>query len=395
MHILSRYLYSFLILITCLFVGGCKDRGFMEENDVFVSGKEQIACFRIPSLVVSTRGTLIAVCDARRKDCYDAPNNIDIAMKRSYDNGKTWTPAKFITNYPGEEAAGDVSLTVDKQTGTIWLFFNYMVPKTGFKPEMRKKFKTSEDFNQWKTTSIRAMKSDDDGENWSEPIDFTHLKKTFWDYFFSSPGNGIQTRDGRLLIGSYSSRAQSSINSCQVIYSDDHGKSWFIGHCTGEYTIEPQIVELEDGNLLMNMRPNKGKGHRMTSLSKDGGITWSQPSDEKAQIETSSGCQASIVRYTTKKDGSNRSRILFSNPASSRERENMTIRLSYDEGISWPVSKVLYKGPSAYSNMTILPDRTIGILYEKGEKSSIEKISFARFDIGWLTNGKDNIDWSN
>ncbi len=395
MHPLRLILYSLLILLTCILYNRCKEKGFEEEGDVFISGKEGVACFRIPSLITTTKGTLIAICDARRSRCSDPPNNIDLAMKRSYDNGKTWTQIKFIANYPGEEAAGTVSLTVDRQTGTIWLFFNYMVPKNGFKTGMLNKFKTNEDYNNWRTIYIRAMKSDDDGENWSEPVDLTYLKKTFWDYFITAPGTGIQTRNGRILIATYSSRAQYSISSCQLIYSDDHGKSWNIGHSTGEYSIEPQIVELEDGSLMMNMRQNRENGHRKFAISKDGGITWTEPADENTQPEPISGCQASMIRFTSKKDGSNKNRLLFSNPASPMNRENMTIRMSYDEGVSWPVSRILHKGPSAYSSMTVLPDRTIGILYEKGEKSSNEKISFARFDIGWLTGGKDNIDWAN
>lgn len=395
MHFLRQYLYFLTVLSTCIFFIGCRDKGFMEEHDVFIGGREGVSCFRIPSLVTTTKGTLIAVCDARKSKCYDAPNNIDIALKRSYDKGKTWTQTKFIANYPGEEAAGNVSLTVDRQTGTIWLFFNYMIPKEGFKPAMQQKFKTAEDYNNWRTIYIRAMKSDDDGENWSEPVDFTYLKKPFWDYLITAPGTGIQTRKGRILIPSYSSRAKYSINSCQLIYSEDHGKSWNIGHSIGEHTLEPQIVELEDGSVMMNMRQTKEKGRRLHAVSKDGGITWTNPVEENEQAEPLLGCQASFVRFTSKNDGSNRSRILFSNPDCINERENLTVRLSYDEAVSWPVARILHKGPSAYSCMTVLPDRTIGILYEKGEKSSNEKITFARFDVGWLTNGKDNIDWAN
>lgn len=392
MRFLRRY---FWLLLTCVVYCGCRDKGFMEEHDVFIGGREGVSCFRIPSLITTTKGTLIAVCEARKSRCYDAPNNIDLALKRSYDRGKTWTETKIIANYPGEEAAANVCTAVDRRTGTIWLFFNYMVPKEGFKPEMQEKFKTAEDYNNWRTNYIKVMKSDDDGENWSEPMDLTYLKKSFWDNLMIAPGTGIQTSSGRILIGTYSSRAQYSINSCQVIYSDDQGKSWNIGHSTGEYAIEPQIVELEDGSLMMNMRQTREKKHRLYAASKDGGVTWTDPVEENEQTEPLLGCQASFVRFTTKKDGSNRNRILFSNPDCIKERENLTVRLSYDEGISWPVSKVLHKGPSAYSSMTVLPDRTIGILYEKGEKSSNEKISFARFDIGWLTNAKDNIDWAN
>ena len=395
MRLLQPTVFLPFLLYTFILFTACKEKGFIEEHDVFISGKEGSQCYRIPSLITTTKGSLIAVCDARRSNCFDAPNNIDLAMKRSFDNGKTWTPLKIIANYPGEEAAGDVSLTINRQTGTIWLFYNYMVPKPGFKPEMLKNFKTAEDYNRWRTVYLCAMRSDDDGENWSEPFNLSYLKKPIWDYLIVAPGNGIQSKNGRLLIATYASRAHLTLFSCQLIYSDDNGRTWKMGHSTGDYTIEPQLVELNDGSLMMNMRQKMQKGHRMYAVSKDEGITWSEPVDETTQPEPGMGCQASFIRFTREQDGLKENRLLFSNPASDKAREKMTIRMSYDEGSTWPIAKTIHKGPSAYSSMTILKDRSIGVLYEKGEKYNNEKISFARFNVEWLTEGKDNLDWAN
>lgn len=383
----------FVIVVFLIAFTSCEtNKGFIEKSDVFISGTEGSAFYRIPSLVTTNKGTLIAVCDARIERWNDAPNNIDLAMKRSFDNGKTWTPIKIIADYPGEEAAGDASMLVDKQNGTIWLFFDYIVPKEGFKPEMLKDFKLAEDYDKWRTIYFYAMKSDDDGETWSKPIDLTQLKKPEWDYLVTAPGNGIQTKSGRLIIPTYSSR-NLIISACQVVYSDDHGKTWKIGNSIGEYNGEPQIVELEDGTLMMNMRQVKQKGHRMSTLSKDGGLNWSIPVDETALPEPGFGCMASFVRFTTKQEGDSRNRILFSNPASTKGRENMTIKTSYDEGKTWRYGKVLFAGPSGYSSMTVLPDGSIGMLYETGEKSLLEKISFARFNVEWLTDGKDSFNF--
>jgi sialidase-1 len=380
------------ILLGILFVySGCKtDKPFLEKHDLFVSGTEGSKFYRIPALATSNKGTLIAVCDARIERWNDAPNNIDLAMKRSFDNGKTWTPLKIIADYPGEEAAGDPSLLIDRQTGTIWLFFDYIIPKEGFTPEMLKDFKVAEDYDKWRKIWLYAMKSDDDGETWSKPIDLTFLKNPDWDYLVAAPGNGIQTKNGRLIMPTYSSQSHLTISACQTVYSDDHGKTWKIGNSIGEYNGEPQIVELEDGTLMMNMRQVKQLGHRMYTLSKDEGINWTAPVDELTLPEPGFGCMASFIRLSAIKDGDSKNRILFSNPGTAKGREKLTVRVSYDEGKTWQNSKLFYEGPSGYSSMTVLPDGSIGMLYETGEKFLLEKIAFARFNVAWLTEGKDS-----
>lgn len=376
---------GFLVLLA-----SCKkDKPFIEKQDLFVSGTEGSAFYRIPSLITTNKGTLIAVCDARISRWNDAPNNIDLAMKRSFDNGKTWSALKIIADYPGEEAAGDAALLLDHQTGTVWLFFDYVVPTEGFKPEMLKEFKTAEDYDHWRKIYFYAMKSDDDGETWSKPLDLTFLKKPDWDYLVAAPGNGIQLKSGRLIMPSYSSRSHLAVNACQSVYSDDHGKTWQIGQTVGEYNVEPQVVELMDGTLMLNVRQTKEKGYRMVTTSRDDGITWSGMTDETRLPEPGSGVQGSFIRYTAKKGSDKITALLFSNPASTRGRKNLTIRISYDEGKTWPVSRVLREGPSAYSSMTVLPDGSIGILYEQGEKEIYEKMSFARFNLAWLTESKD------
>jgi len=387
---MKRLIIASLLII---FTSCQTNKGFIEKNDVFISGTEGSAFYRIPSLVTTNKGTIIAVCDARIERWNDAPNNIDLAMKRSFDNGKTWTPIKIIADYPGEEAAGDASMLIDKQTGTIWLFFDYILPKEGFKPEMLKEFKVAEDYDKWRIVYFYAIKSDDDGESWSNPIDLTYLKKPDWDYLVAAPGNGIQTKNGRLIMPTYSSRSHLVINSCQSLYSDDHGKTWQIGNTIGEYNVEPQVVELEDGSLMMNVRQTKQKGFRMYTTSKDGGLNWNAMVDETNLPEPGFGVQASFIRLSGKLDGDSKNRILFSNPATTKGREKLTIRISYDEGKTWRFGKVLFAGPSGYSSMTALPDGSIGMLYETGEKSLLEKIAFARFNVEWLTDGKDSFNF--
>jgi sialidase-1 len=153
----------------------------------------------------------------------------------------------------------------------------------------------------------------------------------------------------------------------------------------GERTNESTVVELSDGRILDNMRSYHGENRRAVAASEDGGETWSEVTLDDALIEPV--CQASLLRYTFP-DDSQESRILFSNPASTR-RVMMTVRLSYDEGQTWPVSKLIHAGSSAYSCMTVLPNRSIGLLYER---DGYRKITFARFDLSWLTDGRDSLD---
>ena len=136
------------------------------------------------------------------------------------------------------------------------------------------------------------------------------------------------------------------------------------------------------GALLMDMRSYRGKACRAESVSTDGGVTWSEPKDVPDLIEPI--CQASILRGTWPEQGG-KSAILFSNPADPKKRKNMTLRLSPDEGKTWPVSKVIHAGPAAYSCLAMLPDGSVGLLYEQGEQNASEKISLARFTLEWLS----------
>jgi sialidase-1 len=171
-----------------------------------------------------------------------------------------------------------------------------------------------------------------------------------------------------------------------VIYSDDHGKTWDWSKAIGPKMNECQIVELAEpkGTLMLNMRNYLGVNRRAHSLSYDGGLTWSAP-EVDPQLDDPV-CQASILRCSwpsTKDPG----RILFANPASTNRR-NLTVRVSYDDGKSWPVSKSLDAGLSAYSCLAILPDKSIGCLYERGFGTPYEKIILSRFSLSWLEASK-------
>lgn len=352
-----------------------------EETAVFVAGEDNIREYRIPALVTTNKGTLLAACDARVDKRGDAPNNIDQVLKRSPDNGKTWGPLQVVADYPGTEAGADPSLLVDRQTGVIRLFYAHA-------PEGIGTAKTQPGLTG-PTFQYHLITSDDDGNSWSSPRDITPMvKDPTWNAFWPGPGRGFQTRSGRLLVPSSRWQAGEGCYS-YIIYSDDHGQTWRITGPAGSNTNESQVVELEDGSLMMNMRSNHRKGRRAISISEDSGKTWSPLAHDGTLIEPV--CQASFIRYTDRRDGHAKNRLLFSNPAAGRRR-NMTVRVSYDEGKTWPVSKAIHTGPSAYSCLTVLADGTIGLLYERGKKTAYESITFARFNLEWLTNGKDRLE---
>jgi sialidase-1 len=171
--------------------------------------------------------------------------------------------------------------------------------------------------------------------------------------------------------------AGSKVQQSHVIYSDDGGTTWKLGGVVGPQCDESQVVELRDGRLLLNMRSYRRDHRRLVAFSKDGGEAFSKPSGDRQLIEPI--CQASILRHPGRRGG-----ILFSNPASTK-REKMTVRLSRDEGKTWPHARVLHDGPSAYSCLAVLPDGTIACLYERGDRSAYETITLARCSLSWLT----------
>jgi sialidase-1 len=237
--------------------------------------------------------------------------------------------------------------------------------------------------------------SADDGKTWSTPKDITvTAKDPGWGWYATGPGIGIQIKHGphkgRLVIPcdhSYDAPGGDLTGSeyeygAHVIFSDDHGQTWKLGGTVVPKMNECQVVEQADGNgtLLLNMRSYFGKSRRAQAVSKNGGMEWTHPVEAVDLVEPV--CQAALIRYSWP-DASHKGLLLFSNPASTK-RENMTIKISEDEGRSWPVSRTLYEGPSAYSALAVLEDGTVLCLFEKGEKGAYEKISLARVDMDWI-----------
>ena len=388
-----RILFLTLTLATlwCA-IGGCKlsskaaaPKTGITQIDLFKDGDNGVANYRIPSLVTTTKGTLLAVCDARVDRRGDLPNNIDLALRRSTDNGNTWSETKIIFDYPGTEGGGDPAMIVDEQTGWIWLFFVYGAEGVGIN-------QSKQGYGSDSTQQLMITHSTDDGLTWSEPRNIMkEVKNPNWYGIFFASGRGLQTRSGRLIVNLMVRKEFGTAKNdhAYIAYSDDNGKTWHCSKSAGGRMGESKSVELNDGSLMINMRSKHRLSRRAVNISNDGGQTWGEFTHESGLIEPT--CNASIIRYTSVKDGFKKSRLLFSNPADENKRRNMAVRISYDEGKTWSMPKVIHAGPAAYSSLTILEDGTIGLLYERGDKRADEKITFARFTLEWLTDGKDKL----
>jgi sialidase-1 len=341
------------------------------QSDLFQSGQGGYFSYRIPALIATKKGTLLAFCEGRRQSGADS-GDIDLLWRRSFDNGKTWSPVKVLADL-GADTIGNPAPVVEQATGAILLLLTRNPGAVTQKQIM--------DSSAAGTRTVWITRSTDDGASWTPPEDITaSVKRPDWTWYATGPGNGIELRTGRLVIPCDHILAGSQARHSHVIYSDDRGKTWRIGGIAGEKTNESAVAELRDGSLLLNMRSYQGRNRRDIAYSRDGGLSWSDPAPDAALIEPTS--QASLIRAVRagkRSDG----RLLFSNPADTK-RAHMTVRLSMDDGKTWPVEKLIHAGPAAYSSLAVLRDGTVGLLYERGAKSTYERITFAHFSLDWL-----------
>jgi len=346
-------------------------------TDVFVSGQDGYHTYRIPSILVTTKGTVLAFCEGRKLSRSDA-GDIALIVKRSDDGGETWSEAQIVWD-EGTSTCGNPCPVVDEATGVVWMAMTWNL---GEDTERDIVGGTSKD-----TRRVFVTHSSDDGVTWAEPEDISDaVKKPEWSWVATGPGVGIQLRlgahRGRLVIPCDSKISGDPVGYySHAMYSDDHGKTWQVGDVTEDGTNECQVIERIDGSLLLNMRRSRLNGFpkcRAIATSADDGATWSPLSYDETLI--SSRCQGSMIRYRPP-DALGEPLVLFSNPAHATERVAMTVRLSEDDGQSWPASRVVFPGPSAYSCLTVLPGGDVGCLFEGGQEQAYEKIMLARFSL--------------
>lgn len=387
-----KRLFAALALLAAFPVIGADVPPAPEFSDVFVAGKDTFKSIRIPSVLVTKAGTVLAIAEGRAMHADQANNKL--ILKRSSDGGRTWGPLQVIAD-DGANCLNNPCAVVEQASGRVIVM--YQSYPAGFS-ERDGKIKPGLDGPGVVRNYVIA--SDDNGVTWSKPENVTRTTKHAErvTILASGPGLGIQLRhgphEGRLIMP-FNEGPFGQWNVLSV-FSDDRGRTWRLGEpapgCRvpnpkgGEISLvnEVQMVELADGRVLLNSRKWGGKAVRKAAVSKDGGATWS-PIEEVPALRDP-GCMASIFRYTFPERGE-KSRILYSGP-DSNSRDTGTVYLSYDEGQTWPVKKVLFPGSFAYSVLTALPDGTIGCLFET---DNANRLVFARLPLAWLTDGKDRL----
>jgi sialidase-1 len=343
----------------------------LEVRDVFVGGTEGYPAYRIPAILATSRGTLLAFAEGRATLRDHAEN--DLVLKRSFDRGDTWTPLMVVAE-DGTNALNNPTAVVVRETGRILLMHQRYAK--GFDER-----KAEPGLDGPRICRTFLSSSDDDGATWSTPRDITAAVKrpAVVTSTATGPGIGIQLRHGphagRLLMpfnqGPYGAwKVYAAI-------SDDRGESWRVGQTaedTGHgFANEVQMAELPDGSVLLNARNQAGAKTRKSALSKDGGETWSRLKEEPALIDPQ--CQGSLLAVSS---GSLGEVLLFCNAASTTARSNGTVRVSRDQGKTWPLARSVYPGSFAYSCLVSLPEGAVGCLFERDQYA---RISFVRFPL--------------
>jgi sialidase-1 len=392
----------------------CSTASAVDKIDLFEAGKAGYALYRIPGMVVTRQGTVLAYCEARKSDRGDW-GPIDVVMRRSTDGGKTWEPMRKIVHVEGElplnplaaaqnlDRPGDNTVNnpvaiVDHETGAVHFLYclEYM--------------------------RCFSMRSDDDGLTWTEPVEITQVFEGFrpsyaWKVLATGPSHAVQLTHGphrgRLVVPVWLSLGTGGHahrpSVAATIYSDDHGKTWQHGEIavpdTPEFVFpnETVIVQRADGSVMLNTRSESKSHRRIVTISPDGATNWSRPQFDQQLLEPI--CMAGIVRVRLP-DHDRPGLIAFSNPhnlgraggrevpGASRDRRNVSIKLSDDEGKTWSASRTLEEGFSGYSDLAALPDGTLLCFYERGSTDGksqyrTSRLTVARLSEQWVRAGNE------
>ena len=342
------------------------------------AGDDGSKAYRIPGLVTTNGGTLLAVYDVRYNNSKDLQEHIDIGLSRSTDGGRTWEKMRRPIAFGergglpmAQNGAGDPAILVDKTTGEAWIasiWTHGMGVATAW-------WSTVPGISPDYTAQLVMSRSTDDGRTWSQPTSVTpQLKDSTWAFFFEGPGRGITTSDGTLVFAmQYTEFDAGRTPHAGIIYSQDHGKTWQRHVAAKDSTTEAQVAELSDGTLMLNMRDNRG-GARSVATTRDFGRTWTEHPTSRSALRESV-CMASLIAVPADENVLGHHILLFSNPDTVRGRNHITIKASLDDGMTWKeVDQVLLDEEEGwgYSCLTMIDAETVGILYE----SSVAHITF-------------------
>ncbi len=357
-------------------------------------GDNGVHTYRIPGLATTNNGTLLAIYDMRRESRRDLQGHIDIGVSRSTDGGNSWEPMRIALDM-GEwgglpqkfNGVSDASILVDRNSENIYIAGLWMHGVINAEGRWLEGLdEESEEWNhQWRdrgsqpgfgvreTSQFLLTKSTDDGQTWSEPVNLTTMcKRQEWWLWAPAPGHGITLDDGTLVFPTQG-RDEHGLPFSNITYSRDGGETWTTSQPAYHNTTECMAVQLSGGSIMLNMRDNrnrteKGKRNgRAVATTADLGKTWTEhETSHSALIECV--CMACIHRHEyTDKQGNTQNLLLFSNPNSKYTRHKQTIKVSFDEGLTWPEEYwiELDEGRgSGYSCLTSINEKTIGILYE-------------------------------
>lgn len=335
------------------------------------AGDDNVMAYRIPGLVTTNKGSLLAVYDIRYNTSVDLQERVDIGLSRSTDKGQTWEPMRTIMTFgedaglpSGQNGVGDPAILVDSKTGTIWTIAAW----THGMGNYRAWFNSQQGMDKNHTAQLVLTKSTDDGKTWSAPINITEqVKDPSWYFLLQGPGMGITMEDGTLVFP-IQYIDSTRVPNAGIMYSKDRGETWHIHNHAHTNTTEAQVAEVEPGVLMLNMRDNRG-GSRAIYTTKDLGKTWEPHSSNRSALQESV-CMASLIKVPAKDNSLNQDILLFSNPNTTKGRHTITIKASLDGGKTWKKEHevMLDEGHGwGYSCLTMVDKDTVGIIYESSQ----------------------------